>query len=262
MRASKASYRIKARRFGYHSQALAPLTGANAESGDSFAAETAHPHNFGLCGWEGLLYPDASGKMLDRRVAYESLKTASVAFTVVSILATGWLQYEKFRLDGEWQLDTCTTDSEFVRYRNLHLAWRVFISDDALSASVVGDGEKIREAFARISRAARFPVRLVGTKEINSVSLTARFEGARRTSTGRFEFEPTHSRRMLTAYIPFYQRHVDVMKGTFTLTAGNARGRVRAVRLIDGRLPENIPPFTCGAFSADSPPPSPRNKEK
>jgi len=109
----------------------------------------------------------------------------------------------------------------------------------------VGDGEKIEEAFAPIPSSARYPVRLVGTKEINSVSLTGRFEGAKRASTGRFEFRPTLSKRLLSGYIPFYQRNVDVLDGTFALTAGNARGPARAVRLTDGQTPEGLAPFAC-----------------
>ena len=70
------------------------------------------------------------------------IKYISVAFTALSLAFTGWLQYEKFRLDGEWQIDTCTEQADFTRYEGLHLAWRVFLSDDPLSAPVVGDGEK------------------------------------------------------------------------------------------------------------------------
>jgi len=173
------------------------------------------------------------------------IKYISVAFTALSLAFTGWLQYEKFRLDGEWRIDTCTEQADFNRYQGLHLAWRVFLSDDPLSAPVVGDGEKIEEAFAPIPATARFPVRLVGTKEINSVSLTGRFEGARRASTGRFEFRPTLSKRLLSGYIPFYQRNADVLEGTFALTAGNARGTARAVRLTDGRQPDDVAPFAC-----------------
>ena len=185
----------------------------------------------------------------------EAIKIISVAFTTVSLGFAGWLQYEKFRLDGEWQIDTCTEETDFKSYEGLHLAWRVFLSDDPLSAPVVGDGEKIEEAFASIPSTARFPVRLVGAKEINSVSLTGRFEGARRASTGRFEFKPTVGRRLLSGYIPFYQRNVDVLDGTFAFTAGNSRGPARAVRLEDGKMPEGVAPFTCLGRSADDLPP-------
>ncbi|HRX75601.1 MAG TPA: hypothetical protein P5341_15930 [Hyphomonas sp.] len=178
------------------------------------------------------------------------IKYISVAFTALSLAFTGWLQYEKFRLDGEWQIDTCTEHADLTRYEGLHLAWRVFLSDDPLSAPVVGDGEKIEEAFAPIPSSARYPVRLVGTKEINSVSLTGRFEGAKRASTGRFEFRPTLSKRLLSGYIPFYQRNVDVLDGTFALTAGNARGPARAVRLTDGQPPEGLAPFACLGMTA------------
>ena len=173
------------------------------------------------------------------------IKYISVAFTALSLAFTGWLQYEKFRLDGEWRIDTCTEQADLTRYEGLHLAWRVFLSDDPLSAPVVGDGEKVEEAFAPIPSAARFPVRLVGTKEINSVSLTGRFEGARRASTGRFEFHPTLSKRLFSGYIPFYQRNVDVLEGSFALTAGNARGPARAVRLTQGAIPDGVAPFAC-----------------
>lgn len=173
------------------------------------------------------------------------IKYISVAFTAVSIALTGWLQYEKFRLDGEWRIDTCTEQTDFKPYEGLHLAWRVFLSDDPLSAPVVGDGEKIEEAFAPIPSSARFPVRLVGTKEINSVSLTGRFEGSRRASTGRFEFHPTLSKRLFSGYIPFYQRNADVLEGSFALTAGNSRGSARAVRLTDGKEPDGVAPFAC-----------------
>lgn len=173
------------------------------------------------------------------------IKYISVAFTALSLAFTGWLQYEKFRLDGEWRIDTCTEQADFNGYKGLHLAWRVFLSDDPLSAPVVGDGEKIEESFAPIPATARFPVRLVGTKEINSVSLTGRFEGARRASTGRFDLRPTLSKRLLSGYIPFYQRNVDVLDGTFALTAGNARGPARAVRLTDGKQPNGVAPFSC-----------------
>lgn len=167
------------------------------------------------------------------------IKYISVAFTALSLAFTGWLQYEKFRLDGEWQIDTCTEQADFTRYEGLHLAWRVFLSDDPLSAPVVGDGEKTEEAFAPIPASARFPVRLVGTKEINSVSLT-----------GRFELHPTLSKRLLSGYIPFYQRNVDVLDGTFAFTAGNARGTARAVRLTNGKEPEGVAPFVCAGVSA------------
>ena len=178
------------------------------------------------------------------------IKYISVAFTALSLAFTGWLQYEKFRLDGEWRIDTCTEQADFNRYQGLHLAWRVFLSDDPLSAPVVGDGEKIEEAFAPIPATARFPVRLVGTKEINSVSLTGRFEGARRASTGRFDFRPTLSKRLLSGYIPFYQRNADVLEGSFALTAGNARGPARAVRLTDGKQPDDVAPFVCRGKTA------------
>jgi hypothetical protein len=185
------------------------------------------------------------------------IKYVSVAFTAVSLAFTGWLQYEKFRLDGEWHIDTCTEQADLTRYEGLHLAWRVFLSDDPLSAPVVGDGEKIQEAFAAIPASARFPVRLVGTKEINKVSLTGRFEGHRRASTGRFEFQPTLSKRLLSGYIPFYQRNVDVLDGSFAFTAGNARGPARAVRLVNGKMPDGIAPFAClGKSVADPPPPA------
>jgi len=180
------------------------------------------------------------------------IKYISVAFTALSLAFTGWLQYEKFRLDGEWLIDTCTEQADFTRYEGLHLAWRVFLSDDPLSAPVVGDGEKVEEAFAAIPASARYPVRLVGTKEINSVSLTGRFEGAKRASTGRFELHPTISKRLFSGYIPFYQRNVDVLDGTFAFTAGNARGPARAVRLTDGKMPEGVAPFACmGKTAAD-----------
>ena len=174
----------------------------------------------------------------------EFIKYASVAFTATTAVVTGWMQYEKFRLDGEWQIDTCTETADLSSYEGLHLAWRVFLSDDPLSAPVVGNGEKVEEAFQMIPPRARFPVSFVGTKEINSVSLTGRFEGSRRASTGRFELAPTLTRRSWTGYLPFYQRNVNVLEGTFALTAGNARGYARAVRLLDGK-PVEAGPFVC-----------------
>lgn len=183
----------------------------------------------------------------------EFVKYASVAFTATTAVVTGWMQYEKFRLDGEWQIDTCTETADLSTYEGLHLAWRVFLSDDPLSAPVVGNGEKVEEAFQMIPARARFPVSFVGTKEINSVSLTGRFEGSRRASTGRFELAPTLTRRSWTGYLPFYQRNVNVLEGTFALTAGNARGYARAVRLLDGK-PVEAAPFVCeGASAADAP---------
>ena len=174
----------------------------------------------------------------------EFIKYASVAFTATATVATGYMQYEKFRLDGEWHIDTCTETADMSSYQGLHLAWRVFLSDDVMSSPVVGDGEKIEEGFQAIAPQGRFPVRLVGTKEINSVSLTARFEGARRASTGRFEFEPTKSKRLWSGYLPFYQRNVDVLVGRFALTAGNSRGYARAVRIKHGK-PVDASPFVC-----------------
>jgi len=183
----------------------------------------------------------------------EFIKYASVAFTATTAVVTGWMQYEKFRLDGEWQIDTCTETADLATYEGLHLAWRVFLSDDPLSAPVVGNGEKVEEAFQLIPARARFPVSFVGTKEINSVSLTGRFEGSRRASTGRFELAPTLTRRSWTGYLPFYQRNVNVLEGTFALTAGNARGYARAVRLLDGK-PVEAAPFVCeGASVAAAP---------
>jgi len=175
----------------------------------------------------------------------EFIKYASVAFTSVAAVTTGWLQYEKFRLDGEWHIDTCTETADLSTYVGLHLAWRVFLSDDPLSAPVVGDGEKIQEAFKTIAPRGRYPVRFVGAKEINRISLTGRFEGARRASTGRFELAPTISRRIWSGYFPFYQRNVDILEGTFSFTAGNAKGRARAVRLVEGEF--DAPPFECDA---------------
>lgn len=174
----------------------------------------------------------------------EFIKYASVAFTATTAVATSWIQYEKFRLDGEWHLDTCTETADLSTYEGLHLAWRVFLSDDPLSAPVVGDGEKIQEDFNMIAPVGRYPVRFVGTKEISRVTLTGRFEGARRASTGRFELAPTEGKRLWSGYMPFYQRNVDVLIGTFSLTAGNARGTARAVRMIDG-VPVEAPPFEC-----------------
>lgn len=183
----------------------------------------------------------------------EFIKYASVAFTAATAVVTGWMQYEKFRLDGEWQIDTCTESADLSTYEGLHLAWRVFLSDDPLSAPVVGNGEKVEEAFQLIPARARFPVSFVGTKEINSVSLTGRFEGSRRASTGRFELAPTLTRRSWTGYLPFYQRNVNVLEGTFALTAGNARGYARAVRLLDGK-PVEAAPFVCKGKSVADPP--------
>lgn len=174
----------------------------------------------------------------------EFIKYASVAFTATTAVATGWMQYEKFRLDGEWQIDTCTQTADLATYVGLHLGWRVFLSDDPLAAPVVGNGEKVEEAFEAIPATARFPVSFVGSKEINRVSLTGRFEGARRASTGRFELAPTLTRRTWSGYLPFYQRNVNVLEGTFALTAGNARGTARAVRLIEGK-PVAAEPFVC-----------------
>jgi len=183
----------------------------------------------------------------------EFIKYASVAFTATTAVVTGWMQYEKFRLDGEWQIDTCTETPDLSTYEGLHLAWRVFLSDDPLSAPVVGNGEKVEEAFETIAPRGRFPVSFVGTKEINRVSLTGRFEGSRRASTGRFELAPTLTRRSWTGYLPFYQRNVNVLEGTFALTAGNARGYARAVRLIDGN-PVEADPFMCaGVTTAPDP---------
>ena len=184
----------------------------------------------------------------------EFIKYASVAFTATTAVVTGWMQYEKFRLDGEWQIDTCTETADLSTYVGLHLAWRVFLSDDPLSAPVVGNGEKVEEAFQTIAPRGRFPVSFVGTKEINRVSLTGRFEGARRASTGRFELAPTLARRSWTGYLPFYQRNVNVLEGTFALTAGNARGHARAVRLIEGE-PVAAEPFVCDAAPAPVPEP-------
>ncbi len=185
----------------------------------------------------------------------EFIKYASVAFTATTAVVTGWMQYEKFRLDGEWQIDTCTETADLSTYVGLHLAWRVFLSDDPLSAPVVGNGEKIEEAFQIIAPSGRFPVSFVGTKEINRVSLTGRFEGARRASTGRFELAPTLTRRSWTGYLPFYQRNVNVLEGTFALTAGNARGHARAVRLLDGQ-PVEADPFVCEGAAPPEPSPS------
>lgn len=186
----------------------------------------------------------------------EFIKYASVAFTATTAVVTGWMQYEKFRLDGEWQIDTCTETADLSTYVGLHLAWRVFLSDDPLSAPVVGNGEKIEEAFELIAPRGRYPVSFVGTKEINRVSLTGRFEGARRASTGRFELAPTLAKRHWTGYLPFYQRNVNVLEGTFALTAGNARGYARAVRLIDG-APVAAEPFLCaGATVSETAPDS------
>ena len=173
------------------------------------------------------------------------VKQVSIMFTAAGIGVTGWLQYEKFRVDGEWIIDTCTLETEFTAYQDLHLAWRVFLSDDSLGAPVVGDGEKVEEAFAMIPSRARFPVRLIGTKEIDRVTLTARFEGSQRASTGRFELHPTTSPRQWSGYLPFYQRNVDVMEGTFTFTAGNARGTALARRV--GTYDRKAEPFECGA---------------
>ncbi len=182
----------------------------------------------------------------------EFIKYASVAFTATTAVATGWMQYEKFRLDGEWQIDTCTETADLATYVGLHLAWRVFLSDDPLAAPVVGNGEKVEEAFEAIPATARFPVSFVGSKEINRVSLTGRFEGARRASTGRFELAPTLTRRTWSGYLPFYQRNVNVLEGTFALTAGNARGTARAVRLIEGK-PVAADPFVCEGTTAFEP---------
>ena len=182
----------------------------------------------------------------------EFIKYGSVAFTAATAAVTGWMQYEKFRLDGEWQIDTCTETADYNNYVGLHLAWRVFLSDDALAAPVVGNGEKTQEAFETIAPSARYPVSFVGTKEINRVSLTGRFEGARRASTGRFELAPTLTRRSWSGYLPFYQRNVNVLEGTFALTAGNARGHARAVRLIDGQ-PVSADPFICDGSPAIAP---------
>lgn len=184
------------------------------------------------------------------------IKYGSVAFTAITAVFTGWMQYEKFRLDGEWHLDTCTEEADLKVLEGLHLAWRLYLSDDALSAPVVGHGEKQQEAFEMIPAHARFPVSLVGTKEINAVSLTGRFEGSRRASTGRFELAPTESVRKLSGYLPFYQRNVDVLEGTFSLSAGNSRGYARAVRLIDG-VPSPAPPFRCADKSATHAAPAP-----
>lgn len=184
----------------------------------------------------------------------EFIKYASVAFTAATAVVTSWMQYEKFRLDGEWHIDTCTETADFNSYIGLHLAWRVFLSDDPLQAPVVGNGEKVEEAFKTIAPRGRFPVSFVGTKEINSVSLTGRFEGARRASTGRFELAPTMTKRSWTGYLPFYQRNVNVLEGTFALTAGNSRGLARAVRMIDGE-PVEAEPFVCegAVISEDAP---------
>ncbi len=183
----------------------------------------------------------------------EFIKYASVAFTATTAVVTGWMQYEKFRLDGEWQIDTCTETADLSTYEGLHLAWRVFLSDDPLAAPVVGNGEKVEEAFQLIAPRGRFPVSFVGTKEINRVSLTGRFEGARRASTGRFELAPTLTRRTWSGYLPFYQRNVNVLEGTFALTAGNARGTARAVRLIEGK-PVAAEPFACEGVATQIPP--------
>ncbi len=185
----------------------------------------------------------------------ETLKALSVFGTALGLGVTGYIQLEKFRLDGEWLIDTCTETADFSAYQDLHLAWRVFLSDDPLGAPVVGDGEKSMEAFAQIPPKARWPVRFVGTKETNRVTLTARFEGARRSSTGRFELAPTVSPRKWSGYLPFWQKNVDVLEGTFALTAGNARGRARAIRLINGQpKAENVQPFECGGISEPRPP--------
>ena len=181
----------------------------------------------------------------------EFIKYASVAFTTVATAVTGWVQYEKFRVDGEWHIDTCTETADYNSYIGLHLAWRAFLSDDPLSAPVVGDGEKIEEAFATIPPSGRFPVRFVGAKEINKVTLTGRFEGAKRASTGRFELAPTVSQRLWSGYFPFYQRNVDILEGRFSFTAGNAKGRARAVRLVDGEF--DAPPFECAAPGGNDP---------
>ena len=185
----------------------------------------------------------------------ESVKALSVIGTAIGLSVTGYLQFEKFRMDGEWIIDTCTESSDLDAYEDLHLAWRVFFSDDPLGAPVVGYGEKVIEAFRSIPPKGRFPVQLTGTKETNKVSLTARFEGARRPSTGRFELSPTVSPRKLSGYLPFWQKNVDVLEGKFAFTAGNARGYVRAVRLNEGNPKYAVDPFVCGGIS--EPPPSP-----
>ena len=181
----------------------------------------------------------------------EFIKYGSVAFTAATAAVTGWMQYEKFRLDGEWHIDTCTETADVNNYIGLHLAWRVFLSDDPLAAPVVGNGEKVEEAFEPIAPRGRYPVSFVGTKEINRVSMTGRFEGARRASTGRFELAPTLTRRSWSGYLPFYQRNVNVLEGTFAFTAGNARGYARAVRIIDGN-PVSSEPFVCQTPSRPS----------
>lgn len=187
----------------------------------------------------------------------EAIKAISVMGTAIGLSVTGYLQFEKFRMDGEWMIDTCTETSDKESYIDLHLAWRVFFSDDPLGAPVVGYGEKVIEAFRPIAPKGRFPVQFTGTKETNKVSLTARFEGALRPSTGRFELSPTVSPRKLSGYLPFWQKNVDVLEGSFAFTAGNARGRARAVRLVDGRPKHDVAPFVCGEVSATTQPPAP-----
>jgi hypothetical protein len=66
---------------------------------------------------------------------------------------------------------------------------------------------------------------------------------------------PTVGRRLLSGYIPFYQRNVDVLEGQFAFTAGNARGLARAVRLQNGRMPDGVAPFTCMGKSVPKLPP-------
>lgn len=190
----------------------------------------------------------------------ETIKALSVMGTAIGVCVTGYLQFEKFRMDGEWIIDTCTETSDLAAYEGLHLAWRVFFSDDPLGAPVVGYGEKVVEAFRPIAPKGRFPAQLTGTKETNKVTLTARFEGARRPSTGRFELAPTVSPRKLSGYLPFWQKNVDVLEGRFALTAGNARGFARAVRLIDGEPKHAVEPFVCGGISEPPPPKEPESQ--
>ena len=92
------------------------------------------------------------------------IKYASVAFMASTAVVTGWIQYEKFRLDGEWHIDTCTETADFNSYIGLHLAWRVFLSDDPLQAPVVGNGEKIEKAFKNIAPAVATPSALSAPK--------------------------------------------------------------------------------------------------
>lgn len=119
------------------------------------------------------------------------------------------------RQSGEWEITNTFEVTSYSKYQGMTLGYRVFIIQQG--SIFTATGEKCWEDGVPASSQGKSPIRLEGTIEGNRIVAIFTEEGARRTTTGSFEW--------------WISDDHNTMRGTFKHTAASSSGRTVCERM-------------------------------